>query len=639
MCGISGTVNWGDKSDWEKMCEIQEHRGPDYTGLWHLNSHKGADVFLGSNRLSILDLSTNGNMPMSSSDGRFTIVYNGEIYNYKLLRSRMVNQGYNFKSSGDTEVLLSMYEVYGDEFVSQLNGMFALAIWDSLKRNLFIARDHFGIKPLYYSHLSHKFAFASEMKALLKLPGMKNEIDWASMNQFLTLLWIPEPRTLIKDIKKLPPGHYANFSGEKLDIKMYWDLDFPEYGHSFSKGEVEIASELTHKFKKVVKSQLVSDVPLGSFLSSGLDSSSIVAATSDVSKKPINTYTIGFHKKYTRGEITLDEISIANNTADYFNCNHNVIIVQPNVVELLPKLIWNMDDPVADPAIITAYLVAKEASRSVKVLLSGVGGDEIFGGYRKYQAHEIAKYYKLISKNVRSRFLEPVIASLPTMRNSFLKGYIRLAKKMARSGSLAPQERFLTDSTYINKGLKREICTEDVMNCLEKYDPWEIHYEHFSKVKHADFINQMLYVDCKTFMPSLNLNYNDKMCMAASVEARVPFLDWEFAEWVAWNIPPNLKIRGKTTKYILREAMKNQLPKEVLSQPKAGFFAPIDYWLSKDLRPLVDDMLSEHSLKKRNIFNSKSVRRLISEHQKGYEDWSMQIWQILTLEMWMDTFL
>lgn len=639
MCGITGSINWADSETLRRMNDIQAHRGPDDEGVWETLLPDGGFVGLGSRRLSILDLSPAGHMPMSTPDGRLTIVYNGEVYNYPELRRELEARGYRFRSRSDTEAVLYLYQELGPSSVARLNGMFALAIWDHERKELFLARDHFGIKPLYYCHQGRQFAFASEMKALLQISDMPRRMDLTALNQYMTFLWVPEPLTILEGIVKLPAGHYALYQNGELRTQQYWDLKFPPADYHFPANESQLVPEIRERFTASVKSQMLSDVPLGSFLSAGLDSSSIVAAISEVSSTPARTYTITFPPKYRRGEVTLDDPNVARRTAQHFGCEHTEIVVEPDVVDLLPKLVWHMDEPVADPALIAAYLINREARKSVTVLLSGVGGDELFAGYRKHAAYELAQKYKWIPSALRERMVEPLIKSLPSMRGTPLKGRIRLAQKMTRSGSLAPREHFLMNSTYLTDDEKTSLFASSLRAGLNGNGSWSGHLDRFEQVRDADFVNQMLYLDTKVFMPSLNLNYNDKMSMASSVEVRVPFLNWEFADWVAWNVPPSLKLNRGTTKHILREAMRPLLPPEVLEQKKAGFGAPADYWLANDLRVMVDDLLSDANLKRRGLFDPAAVRRMVDEQRSGRRDWSAQVWQLLTLELWTQAFL
>lgn len=638
MCGIAGIVNWGDREALDRMTARQFHRGPDDGGTWE-SQRNGTWVGLGSRRLAILDLSPAGHMPMSTKDGRYTIVYNGEVYNYPQLRKELEGQGYTFHSHSDTEAILYLYEKCRYEAVKRLNGMFALAIWDAREQELFVARDHFGIKPFYYCQQNGGFGFASEIKALLELPGLERRINLQALHQYLTFLWVPDPLTMFDGIYKLPAGHLAIFRNGKLAVQQYWDLKFPPADHEFQADETELATELGSRFVATVKSQMLSDVPLGSFLSAGMDSSGVVAAMVQGNNDPVRTYTIAFPPKYRIGQVSLDDTDVARRTASYFGCEHTEIIVDPQVVDLLPKLIWHMDEPIADPAIITAYLVNREARKTVTVLLSGVGGDELFAGYRKHQAHQMARSYQRIPAPLRRRLIEPLVMSLPSMRGTRLSGYVRLAKKMARSGSLSPRERFLMDSTYLTEQQQATICLPAVRDQVAGFNSWSRHMSYFDEIAHADFLNQMLYLDTKAFMVSLNLTYNDKMSMASSVEVRVPFLDRELAEWTAQNVPPSLKLRNGTTKHIFREAMRPLLPPEVLEQKKAGFGAPADYWLAHDLREMTDDLLSESNLRGRGLFEPTAVRALVDEHRSGRHDWSLQIWQFLTLELWLRTFI
>ena len=641
MCGISGLVNCGDGETLARMTQVQAHRGPDDSGLWERKFPDGSYIGLGSRRLAILDLSPLGHMPMRNADGTIWITYNGEIYNFAELRRELEGKGHRFVSHTDTEVILHLYEQEGPDCVKRLNGMFAFAVCDlrSGTPTMFVARDHFGIKPFYYFHDGKRFAFASEIKALLQIPEIEAQLDPQSLHQYLTFLWVPDPRTMFRRILKLPAGHYAILRQGELKITQYWDLTFPPANQTYARTEADLAEEIRERFRDAVEGQMVSDVPVGAFLSAGLDSSSIVAMMSRATKQPVRTYTVTFPDKYRVGETTLDDPEVATRLARYLGCENQRIVVEPNVVDLLPRLVWHMDEPTADPAIITAYLVCREARKQSTVLLSGVGGDELFAGYRKHVAHYWAQAYGRVPSVVRS-MTEAALNALPSLRGTPVKGQLRLAKKMARSASLNPVDRFITNCTYLDESQKSELYASDFAASAD--DPSSQHRAAFDRVHDADFLNQMLYLDSKIFMTSLNLTYNDKMSMASSVEVRVPFLDHELAEFVAWNVPPDLKLKGflrPTTKHILREAMRGVLPREVLQQPKAGFAAPVDYWLAHDLKEMVDDLLSEHQIRKRGMFRPEAVRRFVEEHRRGRRDWSMQIWQFLTLELWMQTFL
>ena len=643
MCGISGLANWGNRETLARMNAVQSHRGPNDDGIWEHRSPDGSYIGLGSRRLSILDLSSDGHMPMSNEDRSVWITYNGEIYNFPDLRRELESQGHHFASNADTEVIIHLYEELGQDCVTRLNGMFAFAICDlrGPAPVLFMARDHFGIKPFYYTLNAGRLAFASEAKALLEVPGVEARIDLAGLDQYLTFLWVPDPKTLFEGILKLPAGHRAVFRDGRLEVSQYWDLTFPPVKHDFRWSEEDLADEIRARFRHSVEQQMVSDVPLGAFLSAGLDSSSIVAMMSRTAKAPLRTYTITFPAKYRKGENTLDDPAVAARLAQKLGCENRQIVVEPDVADLLPKLCWHMDEPTADPAILTAYLVCREASRDVTVLLSGVGGDELFAGYRKHIAHYWAQIYAKAPRALRT-LAESAVASTPSMRGSGAKGPLRLLKKMLRSAALPPQERFIRNCTYLDESQRAGLYSRDAVNEIRDSHSDQQHRLRFEQVAHADFLNQMLYLDTKIFMTSLNLNYNDKMSMASSVEVRVPFLNRELAEFVAWNVPPNLKLRGRIfpkTKHIFRTAMRGILPGEVLRQPKAGFAAPTDYWLANDLREMTDDLLSESRIRDRGLFRAGAVQKFIGEHRRGTQDWSMQIWQLLTLELWMQNFL
>jgi asparagine synthase (glutamine-hydrolysing) len=643
MCGISGVVNCGDRETLARMTQVQAHRGPDDSGIWERRFPDGSYIGLGSRRLAILDLSPLGHMPMCDEERSVWITYNGEIYNFGELRRELEAKGHRFVSHTDTEVILHLYKQEGSDCVKRLNGMFAFAICDlrSGTPMLFVARDHFGIKPFYYFHDGDRFAFASEIKALLQIPEIEAQLDPQSLHQYLTFLWVPDPKTMFRRILKLPAGHYATLRDGEFKITQYWDLTFPPAAQSYSRTEADLAEEVRERFRRSVEAQMVSDVPIGAFLSAGLDSSSIVAVMRGATNQAVRTYTVSFPDKYRVGETTLDDPAVATRLARSLGCENHRIVVEPDVVDLLPRLVWHMDEPTADPAIITAYLVCREARKQATVLLSGVGGDELFAGYRKHVAHYWAEAYGRVPSGAR-RAIETMLAAAPSLRGTALKGRLRLAKKMARSASLGPVDRFITNCTYLDHGQKAALYSPDFADEASGSDPACQHNAAFERVSGTDFLHQMLYLDTKIFMTSLNLTYNDKMSMASSVEVRVPFLDRELAEFVAWNVPPEMKLKGflsPTTKYIFRQAMRDTLPREVLQQPKAGFAAPVDYWLAHDLKEMVDDLLSSERLRGRGLFRPEAVKRFVDEHRSGRQDWSMQLWQFLTLELWMQTFL
>src|ERR1700726_294058 len=480
MCGIAGLVNCGDSDTLARMTHIQAHRGPDDSGLWERRFPDGSYVGLGSRRLAILDLSAGGHMPMCNEDRTVWITYNGEIYNFAELRRELQSQGHRFASNTDTEVIIHLYEQEGADCVNRLNGMFAFAICDlrSGRPELFLARDHFGIKPFYYAHRGNKLAFASEVKALLHLREIEAAIDLESLHQYLTFLWVPDPKTMFRGIYKLPAGHCATFRDSELKIRQYWDLSFPSATADYPRSEADLAEEVRERFRQSVEQQMVSDVPIGAFLSAGLDSSSIVAMMCRAAKQPVRTYTITFPDKYRVGETTLDDPNVPARLARQLGCENQQIVVEPDVAELLPRLTWHMDEPTADPAIITAYLVCREARKQATVLLSGVGGDELFAGYRKHAAHRWARAYQRIPGVLRSG-IESGVNALPGLRGTAMKGSVRLAKKMARSASLEPEDRFICNCTYLDADQKMSSYTDELQHQLRASNPAARHHSSF----------------------------------------------------------------------------------------------------------------------------------------------------------------
>ena len=547
MCGISGVVNCGDRETLARMTHVQAHRGPDDSGLWDRKFPDGSYIGLGSRRLAILDLSPVGHMPMCNEDRTVWITYNGEIYNFAELRQELESKGHRFASHTDTEVIIHLYEEEGPDCVKRLNGMFAFAICDlrSATPTLFVARDHFGVKPFYYFHDGQRFAFASEIKALLQIPEIEAELDPASLHQYLTFLWVPDPKTMFRRILKLPAGHYATLRKGELKLTQYWDLTFPAAHQTYTRSEDDLAEEVRERFRRSVEAQMVSDVPIGAFLSAGLDSSGIVAMMCRATNQPIRTYTITFPPKYRVGETTLDDPEVATRLARHLGCENHRIVVEPDVTDLLPRLIWHMDEPTADPAIITAYLVCREARKQATVLLSGVGGDELFAGYRKHVG-------ALLGAGLRARS----IGCAPLGR-----GRSGRAAQPARyhaegttppgeeNGRAAPRSIRSTASSRTARISMRTRSPDSTVRAMMAEvsairSCWPAPCRVRPRAATPTSCTRCCISTRKIFMASLNLTYNDKMSMASSVEVRVPFLDRELAEFVAWNIPPEHEAEG-----------------------------------------------------------------------------------------------
>ncbi len=639
MCGIFAIATAGGHGRVPQALDTLLHRGPDGSGMW---ANPSRQVALGSTRLAVRDLSPLGHMPMANEDESVVITYNGEIYNHAELRLMLEAKGSQFKSTSDTEVVLRAYEKFGRDCVRHLDGMFAFAIWDAKREEFFVARDHFGVKPFYYFQQGERFVCASEVKALLTVPWVTAAVNVTALHQYLTFLWVPDPLTMFDGILKLEAGHCATFRNGTLEIEQYWNLDFPSAQHEYPRDESGLVAEFKELFTSAVDRQMVSDVPLGSFLSAGLDSSAIVATMAQLSSEPVRTFTISFPDEFQRSSVTFDDTAVAARTAASFGCRHTDIMVEPDVVDLLPKLIWHLDEPIADPAAITAFLVNREAKSTVTVLMSGVGGDELLAGYRKHSAHFRATAYRRIPSTLRHGAIEPLAERLPAMPGSRLADPIRFFKKMIRGASLSADDMFLMNSTYFPGSNLAQLVSPEHWRHMLPLDPWDRHRKHFNSVEGVDPLNRMLYVDTKAFMTSLNLTYNDKMSMANSTEVRVPFLDRHLAEFMAQQVPPSLKLHGHrrlTSKYLLRQAMAGVLPNEVLEQPKAGFGAPLNRWLQSDLAPMIGDLLSPDRINKRGWFQPLEVQRLLERQRTGRDDLSLQIWALLTFELWQQQFI
>src|SRR5882672_4221069 len=646
MCGIAGLISLDPEARIGAMLQTIEHRGRDDEGVWTSPpiGDEGRRVCLGHRRLSIIDTSSAGHQPMLSHDGRFVLILNGEIYNYRELREQLTSKGHTFRTQTDTEVLLAAWAQWGEDCLSRLNGMFAFALWDNNERALFLARDRVGIKPLYYA-ASQKpdrqgrpgsLVFASEVKSILASGLIKAELDNESLHQFLTFLWVPDPNTLFRGIKTVPPGHTVTVRGDELTVRQWWDISFDaiEEGRSEAWWQEQVLETLD----RVVKLEMVADVPLGSFLSGGIDSSSIVAMMKHHSNgRPIGTYTIGIEAEDLRYDIIPDDVEWARRVDQKLDTDYHEIMLKPQVAELLPQLVYHMDEPAIDMAI-PSYLVSRAARESMRVMLSGMGGDEVFAGYPRQLAMKIAGAFDPVPQLLRRPVMKALAYALPGGMPGRLTAPLRNAKKFARSAALDFENRYLGYGTYFTDEAKTRLYTEEMRGANRGLDAYSEHRRYFARVKNAAPLNQLLYVDLKTFLPCLNLMTTDKTSMAANLEVRVPFLNQEMLELTA-RMPPDLKLRGLKRKYILKRAAEKLFPREVVWRKKAGFGAPIRSWLRGPLRPMVDDLLSEEAVRRRGLFRPQEVRRVIDANLSGREDYNLQVFQLLTLELWQRTFI
>ena len=619
------------------MLRSIEHRGRDDEGVF-ISERFGADGLkcaLGHRRLSIIDTSPAGHQPFFSEDGRYALTFNGEIYNYLDLREELEAKGERFRTQTDTEVLLKAFRVWGTTCLERLNGMFAFAIWDDAEKALFAARDRVGLKPFNYAAVGGSFAFASESKAILASGIVSAELDAQGFDQFLTFLWPVPPQTLFEGISQLPPGHYLKWHDGETELKEYWDLDFSAEEREGS--EREWATRVASTLERVTKMEMVADVPLGAFLSGGVDSSSIVALMTRATKGKISTYTTGISASDLEFDIIPDDVEWARKVAKIFPVDYHETLLTPDVADLLPKLVWHQDAPVIDMAI-PSYLISEQSRATQTVMLSGMGGDEIFAGYPRQMAMQIAGLTDLLPSAVRRPIMKTVESTLYGGMRGRFTAPLRNAKKFARSAGMDFEERYLGFGTYFTDEMKGKLLTEAARERTSKHDAYVHHRRYFDKCRDASPLNRMLYVDFKTFMPALNLDTTDRTSMAANLEVRAPFLNREIVELSA-RIPAGLKIKGLKRKYILKRAAESFLPKDVIWRKKAGFSAPIRSWLRGALRPMVDDLLSEETVRRRGLLEPGYVRGLIDGNLSGKEDHNLQVFQLLNLEIWMREFL
>jgi asparagine synthase (glutamine-hydrolysing) len=629
MCGICGTVGRADERELGFMTDAMAHRGPDGRGVVTFAGDLPAG--LGHRRLAILDPTPAGAQPMSFAD-RWWITYNGELYNFRELRAELEAAGERFASDGDTEVLLRLFALEGPAMLDRLNGMFAFAVWDDRDEKLFLARDRLGVKPLYLAQIDGVFGFSSELRSLLPLVGGAT-LDETALADYLTLLWVPDPRTAFRGIEKLAPGQYAWVDRDGIRTRQYWDLSFAPEERLAHEWVDDVAETVTES----VRRQMVSDVPLGAFLSGGVDSSAIVAAMASVGDR-VSTYTIGFGREDLRHEIVPDDVIHARRVATLFGTDSTEQTLEPDVLDLLPKAVWHLEEPVADPAAISTYLICRAARERMPVMLSGMGGDEVFAGYPRYLAYRLSRSLDHLPASVLRLAQSSVSAVAHPGRPGRLRGPRRNLWKFMRGASLPPLERYLSFSSYYTTSELQSLVTPELGTVLGDYDPLARHRAYLDAASGVDELSRLLYLDAKTFLPCLNLTYTDKMSMAASVEVRVPLLDDELVALAA-RIPSSLKLHGARRKYVFKKSQERVLPRKVVWRRKAGFGAPVRAWLSGDLAPMVADLLSEGTVSRRGLVDPGAVRRLIEENNSGYADRSLQLYALLNLELWHQTFV
>jgi len=625
MCGICGIV-YNDQEQrvepvlLKAMADAIRHRGPDDEGFF-IRGHVG----LAMRRLSIIDVAT-GQQPIFNEDGSMAIVFNGEIYNHRQIRADLQARGHAFRTQADTEVILHAYEEYGVDCVKKLNGMFGLAVWDDRRQRLFIARDRLGVKPLYYYLDGHRFIFGSELKAMLQAPELPRRMNAKALDNFLTFEYIASPLSIYENVFKLPQAHYLLWESGKVTLRPYWQLTYGATQGS----EGERAEELLALLQDATKIRLMSEVPLGAFLSGGLDSSSIVALMARSSDRPVKTFSIGFtHSSY-------NELPYARAVSERFGTEHYEEIITPDAVRLTERIVGQLDEPFADFSVFPTLMVSEMARKHVTVVLSGDGGDEVLAGYDTYLADRLARRYGRVPSWLRQSLIEPAIRALPPTEKK--KGAINKARRFIEGLRLPADLGHVRWMIFLQQAEKAALYTPELMASLAPFDPYDFIREKFSAASAATPLDQQEYVDIHTYLADDILVKVDRMSMLVSLEARTPFLDYRFVEFCA-TLPPHLRLAGRQTKYLLKKAMQNLLPDLILHRGKEGFSIPIKQWMKQELRPLMEEYLSVDRLRRGGEFQPAAVQRLMQEHLAGKENHSHRLWALMSYQMWRERWL
>lgn len=621
MCGIAGFAGLNDKDLLGKMCDVISHRGPNDKGYF-----LDKDIGLGNRRLSIIDIK-GGHQPIHNEDESIWITFNGEIYNFLELKKELESKGHKFYTNSDTEVIIHTYEEYGYSFVEKLRGIFAFAIWDDTKKQLLLVRDRLGVKPLYYTIFDGKILFGSEIKSILQYNGVKRKINFKALNYFLTLRYVPGPDTIFDKIHKLQPSNILIWRDNKISIKRYWSLKLEPSNYS----ENFYTQRLYELLKEAVRTELMSEVPLGVYLSGGIDSTVITTLMSQVSQEEIKTFSVGF------GDERTDELNYARIVSENFGTSHNEFIIKPKAMKFLPEIIWHFDEPIADPAAIPVYLLSELAKKYVTVVLTGEGGDELFAGYEQYKILYNAKKY---TRFIPNKFISKVLSVTP---ESLLDHFFKYSSSLGIEG----KKRAIGCFDMINKDilesylkivsifddseLKKVIKSQETFPVKEKYE------KYFKNVELKNILNKLLLLETEIQLPDNFLMKDDKMTMAYSIEARVPLLDHKLVEFVA-TIPPSLKLRGMKDKYILRKLMSKFTP-VIMKRKKQRFFVPIDTWLGGELWEVTNQILSKENIEKTGIFNYNYIKHIIDNFKTSKLFYSRQIWNLLNFEIWRRVFI
>jgi len=614
LCGICG-INWSDEYLIGNMTDILYHRGPDQKGTLIDD-----DISLGHRRLSIIDLSEKGRQPVHNEDESIVIVYNGEVYNFMELRKVLEENGHDFYSDTDTEVMVHAYEQWGQDCVNKFRGMFAFAIWDSNKKQLFLARDRLGKKPLFYFFDSGKFIFASEIKSILLSPQIKKEVDPTALYYYLGYEYVPAPLTMFKGIKKLLPAHTLTYKEGTITTHRYWQLLFKNTRYD----ENYYAKRIYDLLKESVELRLISDVPVGAFLSGGIDSSAIVGFMSQVMDEPVKTFSIGYE------DATYSEFEYAKQVSDYFGTDHKEIMIDPYSIELYENIVWHLDEPMSEFSLLPTYIFCKNARKEVKVSLSGEGGDELFAGYERFIASKLDNYYRILPNILRKNIISKVMNKIPP--ESQKKGAVNILKRFIEGSNHSVQGRQMRWQYFTDLDEEKKLYSKSFRSQTKSLNPLNYIDEHFQKCNIQDNINREISVEIDTWLPNNVLVKVDRMSMANSLEVRAPYLDHVLVEFCA-TIPGRLKLKGLTTKYIFKKAMSKFLPKNIVQRKKQGFSLPIKNWLRHELKGYMADLLTNSNVIK-EYFDMYYLNKLIDQHTRGTYDHSHRLWALINLEIW-----
>jgi len=625
MCGITGIVRSDgaqiDRELLERMNEAIRHRGPDEDGYYF-----GAGVGLAMRRLAIIDLK-GGQQPIHNQDRTAWIVFNGEIYNYRELRAQLERLGHTFYTDSDTEAIVHAYDQYGTDCPKYLRGMFAFAIWDERTKSLFLARDRVGKKPLLYAELNGELVFGSEFTALLAHRGISRDVDFEAIHHYLSFICVPAPLTAYRAIRKLEPGHSLVWHAGEIKTERYWQLDFSK---KISISEEEAGERVVELLREAVRIRLMSEVPLGAFLSGGIDSSAVVALMAQESSEQIKTFSIGFDEQ------DYSELHHARRVAEHVGADHHEFIVRPDAMEILPTLVEHYGEPFADSSAIPSYYVSKETRAYVTVALNGDGGDECFAGYQRYAAMSLAQKYANLPGALREGVIAKVVAALPGFETR--PNPLRKAKRFVAAASLPPVERYLRWVSAFDEAAKQRLYSEDFRAETANFRTVSILEPWFAKANGSGIVDAALLTDTMTYLPNDLLVKMDIASMTVSLEARSPFLDHHLMEFAA-SLPENLKLRRLTTKYLLKRVLRHLVPAENLNRSKMGFGVPIGHWFRGTMQPFLRETLLSEKALGRGLFKPEMVLQIIDQHVEGSTDHSHRLWSLLMLELWFQRFI